>query len=64
MGILYYNKNVSILANIHFFWQQRKWTETCLPAGREITAPARAVANSCRGLAKITKNDVAPKRHE
>ena len=29
---------------------------------KEITAPALTVTNSFRGLAKITKNDVAPKR--
>jgi len=31
---------------------------------KEITAPPRAGTNSWRGLAKITKNDIAPKRHE
>jgi len=42
-----------ILAIPLSFCEKRKWR-------KKITAPARAVANSCRGLAKITKDDVAP----
>jgi len=26
------------LQSVHFLWQQRKWTKTCLPAGRETAS--------------------------